>query len=212
MGKADKQVLDQKIAEAEKAEKKALRKRQKELLKAEKVSFLADFKKFITKGNVLDLAVAVVISTAFNAIVNGLVKNIITPVVTYFTSGVSINEWEYILRQEVLDAEGAVEVTKISIQYGLWLQAILDFFIIALSVFAAVRIIRKMERRLNAKEIARKEAEAAAKKAEEDAKAAAAAEAAAEKAAAEKAIQDEFYANIREQSALLREIKESLKK
>ena len=212
MGRADREALEEKIRKGEEKEMKEKIKQQKEKIKKERVSFFADFKKFITKGNVLDMAVAVVVATAFNAIVNGLVKYIITPLVTYFTSGVSINEWEYILRQEVLDAEGAVEVTKISIQYGLWLQAILDFFIIALSVFAAVRIIRKMERRLNAKEIARKEAEAAAKKAEEDAKAAAAAEAAAEKAAAEKAIQDEFYANIREQSALLREIKESLKK
>jgi large conductance mechanosensitive channel len=208
MGELDKKAMNEKIAEGEKAERKALRKRQKELLKKEKVSFWADFKKFITKGNVLDLAVAVVISTAFNAIVNGLVKNIITPFVTYFTSGVSINEWEYVLREEVLDAEGAVEVAKISIQYGLWLQAIVDFLIIALSVFAAVRLIRKAERRLNAKEIAKKEAEAAKKKAEDDAKAAEA-KAIAE---AEKAARDEFYANVKEQSALLREIRESLKK
>ena len=208
MGELDKKAMNEKIAEGEKAERKALRKRQKELLKKEKVSFWADFKKIITKGNVLDLAVAVVISTAFNAIVNGLVKNIITPFVTYFTSGVSINEWEYVLREEVLDAEGAVEVAKISIQYGLWLQAIVDFLIIALSVFAAVRLIRKAERRLNAKEIAKKEAEAAKKKAEDDAKAAEA-KAIAE---AEKAARDEFYANVKEQSALLREIRESLKK
>ena len=208
MGELDKKAMNEKIAEGEKAERKALRKRQKELLKKEKVSFWADFKKFITKGNVLDLAVAVVISTAFNAIVNGLVKNIITPFVTYFTSGVSINEWEYVLREEVLDAEGAVEAAKISIQYGLWLQAIVDFLIIALSVFAAVRLIRKAERKLNAKEIAKKEAEAAKKKAEDDAKAAEA-KAIAE---AEKAARDEFYANVKEQSALLREIRESLKK
>lgn len=212
MGIADKRVIDQKIEEGEKAEKKALLKRQKELMKKEKISFFADFKKFITKGNVLDLAVGMVIATAFNAIVNGLVKNIITPCVTYFTSGVSINEWEYILREEVKNAEGVVEVTKISVQYGLWLQAIVDFFIIALSVFVAVRVIRKMERKLNAKEIAKKEAEAAAKKAEEDEKAAAAKAAADAKAAEEKAILDEFYANVREQSALLRDIREALKK
>ena len=150
MGELDKKALEAKIKEAEKQEKKEMRRKQKEMLKKEKVSFFADFKKFITKGNVLDLAVAVVISTAFNAIVNGLVKYIITPFVTYFTSGVSIEEWEYILRSEVLDAEGAVEVAKISIQYGLWLQAIVDFLIIALSVFVAVRLIRKTERRLNA--------------------------------------------------------------
>ena len=205
MGQADKNAMDAKIAAAEKEEKKALRKRQKELLKKEKVSFFTDFKKFITKGNVLDLAVAVVISTAFNAIVNGLVKNIITPFVTYFTSGVSINEWEYILREEVLNSEtGVVEVAKISIQYGLWLQAIVDFFIIALSVFAAVRIIRKAERKLNAKEIAKKEAE--------EAKAAEAKAAADAAAAEEKAIRDEFYANVREQAVLLREIRDNLKK
>jgi len=211
MGIEDKRVIDAKIKEAEKAEKKALRKRQKELLKKEKVSFFADFKKFITKGNVLDLAVAVVISTAFNAIVNGLVKNIITPVVTYFTSGVSIDEWKYVLQKEVV-VDDVVEKAEIAIQYGLWLQAILDFFIIALSVFVAVRVIRSAERKLNAKEIARKEAEAAAKKAEEDAKAAEAKAAADAAAAAEQAIRDEYYANIREQALLLREIRDSLKK
>lgn len=187
-------------------------KARKEKIKKEKVSFFTDFKKFITKGNVLDMAVAVVVATAFNAIVNGLVKQIITPLVTYFTSGVSINEWEYVLREEVLNAEGAVEVSKISIQYGLWLQSILDFLIIAFTVFVLVRVIKGMERKLNAKEIAKKEAEAAAQKAEADAKAAAEAAAAAEKAAAEQAIKDEFYANVREQAALLREIRDSMKK
>ncbi len=212
MGAADKKAMDEKIEAGQEKERKALLKRQKELLKKENVSFWTDFKKFITKGNVLDLAVGMVIATAFNAIVNGLVKNIITPVVTYFTSGVSINEWEYVLREEVLDAEGAVELSKISIQYGLWLQAIVDFLIIALSVFVAVRIIRKAERKLNAREIAKKEAEEAKKKAEEDAKAAEAKAAADAAAAEEKAIRDEFYANVREQAALLREIRDNMKK
>lgn len=187
-------------------------KEKKAKIKKEKISFFSDFKKFITKGNVLDMAVAVVVATAFNAIVNGLVKQIITPLVTFFTSGVSINEWEYVLREEVLNAEGAVELSKISIQYGLWLQSILDFLIIAFTVFVLVRVIKGMERKLNAKEIAKKEAEAAALKAEADAKAAAEAAAAAEKAAAEQAIKDEFYANVREQAALLREIRDSVKK
>lgn len=208
MGRADREALEEKIRKGEEREMKEKIKARKEKIKKEKVSFFTDFKKFITKGNVLDMAVAVVVATAFNAIVNGLVKQIITPLVTYFTSGVSINEWEYVLREEVLNAEGAVEVSKISIQYGLWLQSILDFLIIAFTVFVLVRVIKGMERKLNAKEIAKKEAEAAAQKAEADAKAAAAAE----KAAAEQAIKDEFYANVREQAALLREIRDSMKK
>jgi len=209
MGIEDKKALEAKIAQAEKEEKKALKMRQKELLKKERVSFFSDFKKFITKGNVLDLAVAVVISTAFNAIVTGLVKNIITPVVEYFTDGVKVEEWEKVLIPEKLAEDGkTVEVAEVAIKYGLWIQTIVDFLIIAFSVFVAVRIIRKAERKLNAREIAKQEAEAAKKKAEEDAKAAAAKEA----AQAEKDARDEFYANVREQSALLREIRESLKK
>jgi len=208
MAKEDQAVLEEKIREGEEKERKAKLREARAKLKKEKDSFWADFKKFITKGNVLDLAVAVVIASAFNAIVNGLVKYIITPCVTYFTSGVSINEWEKVLREEVLNDAGKVEVAKISIQYGLWLQAIVDFLIIAFSIFVAVRIIRNAEKRLNAKEIAKKEAEEAKKKAEADAKAAA------EKAAleAEKAARDEFYANVREQSELLKEIREALKK
>ncbi|MBO5648596.1 MAG: large conductance mechanosensitive channel protein MscL [Clostridia bacterium] len=174
--------------------------------------FFSDFKKFIMKGNVLDLAVAVVIGAAFNAITNGLVKYIITPVMTYFTSGVSINEWEYVLREAVLNAEGAVEVEKISIQYGLWLQAIIDFIIIAVSIFVVVRIIKGMEAKMNEKELAQQEAEAAAKKAADDEAAAIKAAEDAEKAAKEQAILDEYYANIRAQSELLREISEKLKK
>ncbi len=175
--------------------------------KSEKVTFFSDFKKFITKGNVLDMAVGVVVGTAFNAIVNGLVKNIITPVLTYFTSGVSIDEWKYVLREAVPadEAAGVAEVAEIAISYGLWIQAIIDFFIIALCVFAAVRFIRGMERKLNAKELAKAEAEAAVKKAEDDAKAAEEAAAAEAKAAAEKAALEEFYENIRE-------IRDSLKK
>ena len=167
--------------------------------------FFADFKKFITKGNVLDLAVAVVMATAFNAIVTGLVKYIITPLITYATSGVSINEWEWVIREASTNAAG-VEIPKISVQYGLFLQAILDFLIIAFCIFLALRIIRNAERKLNAKKIAEAEAEAAKKKAEEDAKAAEAKAAEEAKAATEA----EFYANVREQAALLREIRDAM--
>lgn len=212
MGKLDRDAMQEKI---EKGEKNAMRekiKKTKETFKKERISFFTDFKQFITKGNVLDMAVAVVVATAFNAIVNGLVKYIITPFVTFFTSGVSINEWEYVMRPEVLDEAGEVLTSEISIQYGLWLQAILDFLIIAFSVFVVVRIIRSAERKLNAKEIARKEAEAAKAKAEADAKAAEEATAAQAKADAKKAMEDEFYANVREQSVLLREIRDAMRK
>jgi len=212
MGKRDLETLEKKIEEGEANERKARRAERRAQRKKEKESFWTDFKKFITRGNVLDMAVAVVVATAFNAIVNGLVKQIITPCVTYFTSGVSIDEWEHVLRPEVLDEAGKVIETKISIQYGLWIQSIIDFIIIAFSVFVFVRIFNKMRKKMNHREEEAKAAAEAKKKAEEKAAADKAAEEAAAKAAEKAAIEAEFYANVKEQAVLLREIKDILNK
>ena len=206
MGKEDLEILENRIREGEKREKEALRARQKELMKKQKVSFWTDFKKFITKGNVLDLAVGVVIGAAFNAIVNGLVKMIINPCIAYFTAGVSLDD----LRKVIREADEVEGITELAIEYGQWIQTIIDFLIIALSVFVAVRVIKKMERKIRAKEIAEKEAAAAKKKAEEDAKAAIAKKEAELKAAAEAARQEEYYRNIRRQTELLEKLYEKM--
>ncbi len=208
MGKADKEALDKKIAEGQAAEKKQKRKEMKAKMKKEKTSFFADFKKFITKGNVLDMAVAVVIATAFNAIVTGLVKNIITPFVTYLTSGVSIDEWRHPLVPEQLAEDGTVLDPGIYINYGIWIQSIVDFLIVAFSVFVFVRIFTNMQKRMNWREEEKKAAEAAKKKADEEAAAAAAAE----KAAAIAKREEAFYANVQAQADLLRDIKEIIEK
>ena len=208
MGEADKKAMEQKIKEAKKAEKKEQKKKLKEEMKKQKVSFFTDFKKFITKGNVLDMAVGVVVGSAFSAIVNGLVKMIINPCIALIPGAGSMDNWKTVLQA----ADEAAGTAEVAILWGEWIQTIVNFFIIAFSIFVVVRVIRTMERKLNAKEIKKQEEAAAKKKAEEDAKAAAAKAAADAKAAEEKAIVDEYYANIREQSQLLREIKEALKK
>lgn len=209
MGKLDQIAMEEKIRKGKEKEMKEKRKQTKEKIKKEKVSFFTDFKNFITKGNVLDLAVAVVISTAFNAIVTGLVKYIITPFITNLTSGQSIEEWSYILKEAEIDPT-TLEVIEpeIAIQYGLWIQTIVDFLIIAFSIFVVVRLIKNIERKMKAKEIAEQEA-AAAKQKKADAKAAAEAAAAAQ---AEKDALAEFYANVKEQTALLKDISSRLDK
>lgn len=182
-----------------------------EKVKKNSTKFWADFKKFIAKGNVLDLAVAVVIATAFNAIVNGLVNYIITPFITYMTSGVSIHEWEYVLREEVINAEGVVEVSKISIQYGLWIQTIVDFIIIALSVFVAVRVIRNLQRKLHEDELRKKEEKEKKAKEEAEAKAKAEAEAAERELELQKEADKQLRDNVSTQAELLKEIRDILK-
>ena len=205
MSKLDKEAIEAKIKAAELAKKEEEIAKRKREFKKKKDGFISDFKKFITKGNVLDLAVAVVIANSFNAIVNGLVKYIITPLMTYFTSGVSINEWKIVLKEASVNELGE-EVAEIAIQHGLWLQAIIDFVIIAFSIFVAVRLIRGAERKIYAKEFAKKEAEEKKKKAEEEANAKLKAEAEAKA----KAELEEYYNNVREQVALLKQIKNEL--
>jgi len=210
MGKADREVLEKRIAQGLEREEKERRRAMRVKLKQERISFATDFKKFITKGNVLDMAVGVVVGTAFNAIVNTLVKSIIMPFTSYFTTGVSIEEWKWVLREGVAATETTEEVVEIAVAWGPWLQTILDFLIVAFTVFVAVRFLKSTERRLRAKELAAAEAEAAKKKAEEEAKAAEQAKEAEAKAAAEQALKDEYYENVRLQSALLRRIADAL--
>ena len=104
-----------------------------------------EFKKFISRGNVVDLAVGVIMGSAFTKIVTSLVENIITPLLSVITGKVNI-------------ADLAVAVTEdLVIPYGQFLQAIIDFLLIAISVFAIVKMINKIREKFEKKE----EAEAA---------------------------------------------------
>ena len=193
-----------------------------------KSSFWADFKAFITKGNILDLAVAVVIGGAFNAIITSLVNHIIMPLVGLFTGKASLADLDvwikapdylkddagnYILEngKRVIDeSTGAGHI-----QYGLFLQAILNFLIIALTIFIMVRLIRKSQERLAFREKAK--AEEAKKKAEEEAAIAAEAKAKAEAEAAAAVAEKEaqlkaFYETSAKQTELLEKILEKINK
>ena len=102
--------------------------------------FFSDFKAFINKGNVVDMAVGVVIATAFGAITKSLVADIIMPLISLATGANSIKELSVVLKEPVLDEAGAVVTDGILLNYGLFLQTIIDFFIIALCVFIFIRV------------------------------------------------------------------------
>jgi len=170
-----------------------------------KGTFWQDFKKFITKGNVLDMAVGVVIGGAFGKITSSLVADVIMPLVGLAVGGLNVSDWKIVLKEAVLDAEGAVQTAEVAVRYGNFIQMILDFLIIAFSIFVVLRIITKQKNKMNEEEL--KEAAEAKAKADAEAKVKADA-AAAEAAAAQKKIEDERA----EELALLREIRDSLKK
>ncbi len=177
-----------------------------------KSTFWADFKKFITRGNVVDMAVAVIIGAAFNKIVTGLVNMIINPFIGIFMKQGSLDTIKTVISEAVVDAEtGAITTPEVAILWGQWLQTIIDFLIVAFCLFMIIRIIMNVKNVMEAKEIAAKAAadkEAADKAAAEKAVADAAL---AEKEAAIAAKQAALDASIMQQEKLLAEIRDILK-
>ena len=104
------------------------------------------FKEFAFKGNVIDMAVGVVIGGAFGKIVTSLVSDIITPCIGMLTANVSFKDLKYVLKA----AEG--EAPEVAINYGLFIENIIDFFIIAISIFLFVTLIGKVKEKFEKKE------------------------------------------------------------
>lgn len=112
--------------------------------------FFHDFKEFAMKGNILDMAVGIVIGAAFKEIVNALVNNIITPFVVLLTGQNSLEALKWVLKPEILDAAGNVVDPGVAVEYGIFIQAIIDFLIIAFSIFVVLRIMMNAQKKLEA--------------------------------------------------------------
>ena len=192
--------------------------------------FWQDFKKFIKRGNVIDMAVGVAVAAAFTAIVTAFTHGFISPLIALLTGESSLAELTYELRPAVMDPNDPEVVLKPAVEllWGAFLQKVIDFLIIALVLFIAMRIISRVMKRsakirqnvINAltdsDEKAAKEAEAlAAKEAELKAKAEAEALKKAEEEAAiieaEKKKKLEEEERRKNEIALLTEIRDLLK-
>lgn len=105
--------------------------------------FLSDFKEFALKGNVIDMAVGVIVGGAFGKIVSSLVDDILMPVISLITGGDGYKNLKYIIRH----ADEANAVQEVAVNYGQFIMNIVDFFIIALSIFVALRFMMKFKRK-----------------------------------------------------------------
>jgi len=110
-----------------------------------------EFKTFIFRGNVMDLAIGVVIATSFTAIVNSLVKDIIMPCVGMLTSGIDFTSLKVILKPAVLDTAGAITKPEVAIGYGIFINAVITFIIVALVIFIVVKMINRARASMDAK-------------------------------------------------------------
>ena len=173
----------------------------------QKSTFWKDFKAFISRGNVVDMAVGVVVGGSFSKIVTGLVNNIINPAVNIVMKKGGLDSIKTIITEAVVDEAGKIVTPEVAILWGTWLQTILDFIITAFCVFVMVRVITKIRNGLEYKKNEEEKAKAEEAKKKAEAEKAAAAEAA--KLAAEK--QAALDASIIEQAKLLAEIRDLMK-
>ena len=113
---------------------------------AEKKGFWGEFKEFIARGNVMDMAVGVIIGGAFGKISTSLVNDVIMPAVSMLTGGVDFSGWRLVLKEAVVE-NGEESAAAVAINYGIFLATILDFLIIAFAVFCLIKGINSMHRK-----------------------------------------------------------------
>jgi large conductance mechanosensitive channel len=110
------------------------------------MSIISEFKQFAVKGNVIDLAVGVIIGAAFGRIVTSLVNDIVMPPIGLATGGIDFKDLKFVLSEPVMQG-GKVIAEGASINYGNFIQTLVDFLIIALCIFSVVKAINTMKRK-----------------------------------------------------------------
>lgn len=110
------------------------------------MKLIKEFKEFAVKGNMIDIAIGVIIGASFNKVIDVLVKQIMMPPLSMLTNGISFSEKRIILNEAIV--ENGEEIAKeVAIGYGLFIETILDFTIIAATVFLVVRAMNRLKRR-----------------------------------------------------------------
>jgi large conductance mechanosensitive channel len=109
------------------------------------MGMVSEFKEFIARGNVVDLAVGVVIGAAFGRIVTALVDGVVMPVVGMALGGASVSDWKVVLKPETVDAAGK-QVAEVAVRYGMFIQTIIDFLLVAFVIFLALKAYNRIRR------------------------------------------------------------------
>lgn len=171
--------------------------------------FWTDFKKFAVKGNIVDLAIAVVIGTAFNKIVSSLVSCVITPLTSMLIPTGDLASLKWVLKPAIeADEEAGIEaVAEVAVTYGTFLQSAIDFLVIALTMFVALKVYMKLKEAFRSREkaAAEKRAQELAQKKKVEAEAAAAAA-----QARQEKIRRDFIDDVSVQADMLTEMRDIL--
>lgn len=111
------------------------------------MSILKEFKEFAIKGNMVDMAVGIIIGTAFNAVVNSLVKEVVMPPLSLMTDGINFSDKKVVLRDGVEEAEGIEAIEEVAIGYGALIETFMDFLIIGFTIFLVIKFMNRFRQK-----------------------------------------------------------------
>lgn len=111
------------------------------------MKFLKEFKEFAVKGNMMDMAIGIIIGASFNKVIDVLVKKVFMPPLSLMTDGLNFQNKRYILREAITNTAGEVTTQEVAIYYGELLEAFLDFLIVGLTVFIVVKAMNRLRTR-----------------------------------------------------------------
>ncbi|MBT8243862.1 MAG: large conductance mechanosensitive channel protein MscL [Winogradskyella sp.] len=111
------------------------------------MKLLKEFKEFAVKGNMMDMAIGIIIGTAFNKVIDVLAKQVLLPPLSLLSDGVNLQNQKFVLREAVFNGEGELTISEVAIAYGKLAEVFLDFFIIGFTVFIIVKFMNRLKRK-----------------------------------------------------------------
>jgi len=108
------------------------------------MTFIKEFKEFAVKGNMMDMAVGIIIGASFNKVIDVLVKKVFMPPLSLMTNGLDFQNNKYVLKEAVISPEGTIITAESAIEYGTFLEVSLDFLIVGLTVFLVVKAMNRL--------------------------------------------------------------------
>jgi large conductance mechanosensitive channel len=111
------------------------------------MKLMQEFKEFAVKGNMMEMAIGIIIGASFNKVIEVLAKQVLLPPLSLFTDGVNLQNQKLILRNALFDGSGETVITEVAIAYGELIEVLLDFLIIGFTIFIVIKFMNRLKRR-----------------------------------------------------------------
>jgi large conductance mechanosensitive channel len=111
------------------------------------MKLLQEFKEFAVKGNMMDMAIGIIIGASFNQVIDVLVKQVLLPPLSLLSDGINLDNKKFILRESQTNTLGEVSIQEVAISYGQFIETFLDFLIVGFTIFIVVKFINRLNKK-----------------------------------------------------------------